>query len=1093
MEKKIAVVSVVTGAYDTKIYEPQNVDKDKYDFILFTNMKRIKSTVWDIKYNDLKIPNNISKSAYYYKWNLHNILDKNKYDYVIWVDSSIWKFDFNKFDEFVDEFIKSDNALWIEKHPSNNLVKNELNLNVKLKKDNIDKMVNQVNRYYNEGYKDKDDSCVETGFSLRKLNDNKLNNMCDLIWSEMKDDSSTKRDQLIYDYALWKSRFSNYKLFTFQEKCEILQFQDHPNRAKHMERVLMVGPWYGNPKYEPEWVAYVEEYLGKTPIDTVMVGCRLGHESLYESIQPDKFFISDPEGAIRNNLLGEKVPRFSVTSKDKEIIQLNPDSKSFNRLKLFDDSVHFKVEITGWKVEKYIDRCIASLLKQKHTNWEACIVLDPSDDNTYSIAKKYESDKIKVVMNDERMGSLYNHRKCVKLMNPNPEDVVMTLDSDDWFAHDRVMTVIENTYLRYPDTLVTHGSWIDYPNPGSLKPNNSQPYHKEEFNDIRHAFFKGTHVRTIKAKIWNSIKEEDLKNDNGEYFETAGDVALMIPSLEMAGFDRVKFIPDVMYIYNRETVFNDDKFRTNQGDNHIQITNKKPYTLYTEVGTDIIVFSKDRAMQLDAFLRSMKKHHKNLDSCSVNILYKCSDEIFDNGYEILCNKYPEFNFVKETSFKENLVNICKHGTKSTIQFFVDDIIWKSDFSFDDDIYKKFESDESVLALSLRLHPDITFCHPLNRDIAKPEMVNNMWDWKDCEGDWGYPMSVDGNIFKKRDVINSVEKFSYTNPNLFEATITIHNTSTKKQMICYDKSKLFNIPMNRVQNVFSNLCGDVSPELLNEKFISGKTINIDKFVDFKNISCHQDVEVEFDGENKFDVFLVCGIKDYQKLPFCVDAIKQNVVGFDNIHICTPNKVDIDGVIWHNENDVLEIDKSRINHRPNWIYQQFLKLFQDVTENDYYMTIDADTIINKPMSMFTDDGKPIWNISFAQNHRQYYVYNNAMFGYERHTDHTFLADMNFFSKKIIKSMLDKFDYTVESFVEKSYGVIKSGECYPSEADVYGNFFTKYHPDLYSIRQISSNMEGRHCSVDEAVWSEDEIKNKIDQMKFVDVDTFSMHSWT
>lgn len=1097
MNKKIVVYTALFGAYDSQLLEV-DYDREKFDFVCFTNQKRLKSKTWEIRYvYEMPVPDDNPRSAYYYKTNPHNVWG-NKYEISVWIDSSCNRLDTEKLYKMVKRFDKSNKSnLLIEKHPGRNCVYKELEANIHFKKDDESAMRAHVDAYRKEGMP-ANFGMVETGFTIRKHNATDVIEFQDMLWNEMM--TKTRRDQLSWTYCAWKLNFK-YETFTFKEKTDVLWFQDHPHRPNHIEKVLLVGPWYGESKYEQQWAEYATDFVGMAPFDTVIVGCRPGREDVYKGLQPDRFLYGDPEGEKKLNLLNDSVPRFSVKlSGEKDVMQLNPKDEIFNRFKLYDGSIHFKVHIIGWKPGRYIERCLTSLLNQKHQNWEAQVLLDPDETNeSYEIAKKFECDKIKVALNTERQGPTKNHIDCVAMMNPSDDDVCVVLDADDWFAHDYVLTVIENEYLKDPNVLVTHGSWIDYPNPGSLQPNNSKPYTREEFKNVRRTLFKGTHVRTIKHKIWKLITGDYLKHSQtGKYYDSCGDVAIMVTALEMAGYDRVKFIPDILYIYNRETGFNEDKVSQSQHLNMIDIMNKNPHPLYVDLtpdkckyDTDIIVFSKDRACQLDAFLRSMEIHHKDLDLCNVSILYKASDEQYQAGYDKLIEKYP-YNFVKETNFKNDLVGIYERGTSDYVQFFVDDNIFKNDFKFTDDEFKTFQNDNSILALSLRLHPGIAYCHPMKKSVIRPTTVGNVWNWKNADGDWGYPMSVDGNIFRRREIDVYVKGFIYNNPNTFEAMMATTPLQNDK-MICYKDSKVFNIPMNRVQETFQNPCGDVDTKILNDKFLSGEVINIDVFNGFQNSACHQEVEVEF-VNNKFDIFIVCGEKDYIKLPYCIDAIRRNVIGFDEIHICTPSKIHIQGTIWHHEDDVLKIDKSRIAHRPNWIYQQMLKLFQNVTKNDYYMTVDADTIINKPMEMFTEDGHPIWHVGWPQNHGQYYVYNKKMFGYERNADHTFLADMNFFNKKIINNMLDEFNYTVDSFIEKSYDVIEAGQCYPSEADVYGNYFVKYHPDLYVTKNIKTKIGGKEIKLgDNEAWSREEIKQKIEQMKATEFDTFSMHSWT
>ncbi len=48
-------------------------------------------------------------------------------------------------------------------------------------------------------------------------------------------------------------------------------------------------------------------------------------------------------------------------------------------------------------------------------------------------------------------------------------------------------------------------------------------------------------LRTFKYKLWKNIKEEDLKNREGKFYEAAWDLAFMFPMFEMAG-EKIEFV-----------------------------------------------------------------------------------------------------------------------------------------------------------------------------------------------------------------------------------------------------------------------------------------------------------------------------------------------------------------------------------------------------------------------------------------------------------------------------------------------------------------------------------------------------------------------
>lgn len=54
------------------------------------------------------------------------------------------------------------------------------------------------------------------------------------------------------------------------------------------------------------------------------------------------------------------------------------------------------------------------------------------------------------------------------------------------------------------------------------------------------------------------MKDEDLRDEKGEYFHAANDVAICIPVMEMS-HEKVTYIPEVTYWYNSNTGLNNHR------------------------------------------------------------------------------------------------------------------------------------------------------------------------------------------------------------------------------------------------------------------------------------------------------------------------------------------------------------------------------------------------------------------------------------------------------------------------------------------------------------------------------------------------------
>jgi hypothetical protein len=266
---------------------------------------------------------------------------------------------------------------------------------------------------------------------------------------------------------------------------------------------------------------------------------------------------------------------------------------------------------------------------------------------------------------------------------------------------------------------------------------------------------------------------------------------------------------------------------------------------------NILIFSCNRASQLELFIRSMKFFFKEFSTEKINILYTYSNDNYKLGYDKLISIHNDknINYIKETNFKKDLLNNLNKTTRYTT-FFVDDNVFKEEFSFNDKEYKYFDNNKNeILCLSLRLHPNLTYCYPARINQIKPNILNSSFNVIDYikeirNGDFGYPFSLDGHIFLTRDILEYLERLDYNNPNSLESQLAINGRSKKTKMIFYDKSRIFNIPINKVQTFNNNIFGNVSAEYLNEKFLNNEFISLEELKHFENISAHQEVKINF---------------------------------------------------------------------------------------------------------------------------------------------------------------------------------------------------------------------------------------------------------
>lgn len=194
---KGCVYSAIIGNYDD-IKEPEYVNPD-LDYILFTDNPEATSDVWQIRLiKDREGLDNV-RLARKIKIMGHEYL--KEYDYSIWVDGKLKII--GDFQEYVQEFSEQEPVLCYN-HYVHDCVYKEKDMCIRLNKDNVELMEQQVQRYREEGYPEHN-GLVESGIMVRELHDERVIQVMETWWSEVL--GGSRRDQLSFNYACWKNDF----------------------------------------------------------------------------------------------------------------------------------------------------------------------------------------------------------------------------------------------------------------------------------------------------------------------------------------------------------------------------------------------------------------------------------------------------------------------------------------------------------------------------------------------------------------------------------------------------------------------------------------------------------------------------------------------------------------------------------------------------------------------------------------------------------------------------------------------------------------------------------------------------------------------
>lgn len=271
-----------------------------------------------------------------------------------------------------------------------------------------------------------------------------------------------------------------------------------------------------------------------------------------------------------------------------------------------------------------------------------------------------------------------------------------------------------------------------------------------------------------------------------------------------------------------------------------------------EYKADFIIFSFDRPLQLYALLESMETYMTGVGD--IRIIYRSSDEAYDAAYDEVKQQFDYALFEQQGAnprqdFKPLTMRCLNNCPHKYVIFAVDDIIVKDfvDLSHTIDAMKQ----TGAYGFYLRLGHNITFNYPRNvseRLPALQKISDDAYCWKfaGTSYTWRYPNTVDMTLYKKETAIRDFTRMNFSNPNTLEARWASKARSIINKIgLCYEQSKIVNLPLNRVQHTYKNRHMNLAtPEELLEIFNQGLKIDITTLFKIKNKSAHMNYNPEF---------------------------------------------------------------------------------------------------------------------------------------------------------------------------------------------------------------------------------------------------------
>lgn len=272
-------------------------------------------------------------------------------------------------------------------------------------------------------------------------------------------------------------------------------------------------------------------------------------------------------------------------------------------------------------------------------------------------------------------------------------------------------------------------------------------------------------------------------------------------------------------------------------------------------GTVCVIFSKDRPMQLYGLLTSYLNYVAN--PVPVIVIYSSQNKNLNNGYLDVIKYFKKIkaniNFINEKkSFKQALLEVLSKVCEDKILFLVDDIIFINSVDFD--IFEKINTKTQIL--SLRHSPFLKRSFTTKTNHSPPSFKKFRFsdellefDWFKSGGEWSDPWSLDGQLLNTSEVLLIANCSHYKAPNSFEIALKAFNDIViNRKGLCFNESKILNLPINKVQNEVNNISGNISVNFLLDKWNQGYCIDTSIFKGHVPLSTHEDHPVNFIKRN-----------------------------------------------------------------------------------------------------------------------------------------------------------------------------------------------------------------------------------------------------
>lgn len=301
-----------------------------------------------------------------------------------------------------------------------------------------------------------------------------------------------------------------------------------------------------------------------------------------------------------------------------------------------------------YNVEKYLNKCVESILAQTYDNLEIILVDDGSPDNCGNICDKYAKKDSRIVVLHKTNGGLSDARN--KGINIAKGKYIGFVDSDDYIEKD--MFEILYNLCKENNADISMISYKEIENEIIINENSKYTNKIFEYNNIE-AIKELLKDEIVKNYAWNKLYKKELFDKieypiNMAYEDVGTTYKLFEKAKKIIWYD----IPKYNYIRRSTSIVSKNTYKNLK--DFIDLS----YQRYNHFENSI--YSKEIKIENSySFIRSMIMFYLNYQVDNI--------EELDNVFEYY---YPLFNKIIEQNYNEIILEMSKQNLIATIYYLI---------------------------------------------------------------------------------------------------------------------------------------------------------------------------------------------------------------------------------------------------------------------------------------------------------------------------------------------------------------------------------------------------------------------------------------